>query len=1001
MKVTAKRAIILGGTALLLLATAQEARALEPDGRMAIRLPKSVALRNVTLAATGSINIADRAVVSGPRLDVGVVANTGPGQTQLGVSTIVGTNVISTPRAFLANNARINGSLRTTTAPSLQTGATVAGGTTTNAQLTPVSVVPWTPPAAGADDFILAPDATGSISAGSYRDVIIYSRAQVTFGPGTYTVRTLDLEPQAVVTFDNRNGPIVIYVESNLITRATVSVPGGAGKMAIIFKGTNGPAIETPFNGTIVAPYSSLRLAAMGTRQFNGQYIAQSVVVDPDVRVTYAPFNWDFIQPLFPGGPIGGTPLNPPLHGVPFACFAPSFTGTTQTTNGVTRYTSLHYATPNPSAGVCAATFCDANGNQVGAPTDAEINAAPPSGSTCPAFAANTPNCPVDPASFTTTCTSDANCPTGAVCAARCVDVACANIEHRCARASASCADLPAEAACQEYRLCPEEGAVGTPNPGKLAGQLAPTLTPGADATIPEEERDTPPATYARAFTVYCHDPGPLATPVEIKDGANKPADDGNSKWGIYVEPISSFSLKPIKRSDGVGEFTMVAGGGVAAGGILFGTKVEVLSAQANAALDDCGVTLTGALKFFQQTVATWTPSAGQELHLVTDNTGGSLATPDLPKQNCQTARETTKEAIKDVRRSNLVARAAQEYYFENGLTPELCGEIQRQLGPKAVTDPNTGTPYDCNDPDSLAALPPVAQVNIINALNAEYNGKTTQYANFANNLGVARETIKASGTIDLFRDTHPYNVTILDQGFPIGPVTLTIAVDGYGSWEFRGGIQVGVGVSGNFDKASEILTNSLNGQAPRIGDARLYGGPVITPGLRVGVVAFVGVGIPGVSVGIQGEIDLLNVQVPTGLVAAAMRLSGPDTRPLTGTSWEGDSVPGIPRDNYRWVGGFNWNSELQMSELNGQVDLAVRISFLFFKKTFKKKIFGWPGFTQRYTLIGGDSGGLASSGDWGTQADDLAYTTMVPIVGPINVRTDIRTPFACIQEPR
>src|SRR5262249_47404001 len=161
------------------------------------------------------------------------------------------TNVITTPQAFLANNARINGALQTTTAPTLQQGAAVTGGTVTNAQLTPASVVPWTPPPpATGNDFILNPDATGSITAGSYRDVIINARARVTFGPGTYAVRTLDLEPQSIVTFDNRTGPIIIYVDSNLIGRAAPNVLGGAAKMLIVLKGSNGAAFEAPFAGT-------------------------------------------------------------------------------------------------------------------------------------------------------------------------------------------------------------------------------------------------------------------------------------------------------------------------------------------------------------------------------------------------------------------------------------------------------------------------------------------------------------------------------------------------------------------------------------------------------------------------------------------------------------------------------------------------------------------------------------------------------------------------------
>ncbi|MDP9151646.1 MAG: hypothetical protein M3O36_17125 [Myxococcota bacterium] len=135
-----------------------------------------------------------------------------------------------------------------------------------------------------------------------------------------------------------------------------------------------------------------------------------------------------------------------------------------------------------------------------------------------------------------------------------------------------------------------------------------------------------------------------------------------------------------VKRSDGIGELNMHGSLGVKAGGVLFGNRVEVLSAAASATVDDCGIQLLSALKFFGEAVATWTPSAGQNFHLATDNTGGSPATPGLDAANCKTAREASKTAIAATRQPNLFARAVQQYYFQNGLTPELCSQIVTQL---------------------------------------------------------------------------------------------------------------------------------------------------------------------------------------------------------------------------------------------------------------------------------------------------------------------------------
>src|SRR5947207_1204902 len=99
MRYALKTLTFVLATLAVSLSATQPARALEPDGSIAIRLPAGVPLQNVALAATGPVNLADRSVVSGPALAVGVVANVGPGQTQLGVSTNVMTNTISAPQA--------------------------------------------------------------------------------------------------------------------------------------------------------------------------------------------------------------------------------------------------------------------------------------------------------------------------------------------------------------------------------------------------------------------------------------------------------------------------------------------------------------------------------------------------------------------------------------------------------------------------------------------------------------------------------------------------------------------------------------------------------------------------------------------------------------------------------------------------------------------------------------------------------------------------------------
>src|SRR5205823_14930314 len=103
-----------------------------------------------------------------------------------------------------------------------------------------------------------------------------------------------------------------------------------------------------------------------------------------------------------------------------------------------------------------------------------------------------------------------------------------------------------------------------------------------------------------------------------------------------------------------------------------------------------------------------------------------------------------------------------------------------------------------------------------------------------------------------------------------------------------------------------------------------------------------------------------------------------------------------------RWVTGYNWGSSLNLAELNGELDLAVRIHFLFFKHTFRQKLFSWTGPHQSFPLVSGGStisaptpatggaGTIASIGaasDFGTISDNIAYTG-IPVItdNPVNV---------------
>ncbi|HVY26183.1 MAG TPA: choice-of-anchor A family protein [Polyangiaceae bacterium] len=740
---------------------------------------------------------------------------------------------------------------------------------------------------------------------------------------------------------------------------------------------------QSGLQGTLLAVNAAV---TQSSATLNGVLIASSLN-GGDSGLTWAPFTGAVASTCPDGSPnCAGTVLPPIFPATRLDCYAPNMSGTLSGSV----YSSLKYVPVNTANGICAPTFCDASGNTVATPTEAQLNTAPPAGSICSAFSADAATCPIDPTTLTNACTTDADCTGGAVCAGQCVDTACTEIRHVCGKRAVSCG-LPAQDNCDEFRLCPQAGAVGVPNKARLESQLTHTTAVGASATVPEAARDLVLPTYIKVDDLVCDNGAtPLAEKQTTEDASSKPADDGSKQWGVYLEPTSDFSLNPVKRTDGISELEIKANGGVAAGGILLGQKLEVLSADIGANLTDCGVKLNGTLKFLGQAVVSWTSSVASKLNLASSNDGTTLSTPDLKGSQCKTAREEAKTAMANVRQSNLLARAAKEYYAENGLTESLCLEIKEKL-PSRAKDAN-GQPLDCHNLSSVAVAD---QIKIVNAWRDEYTGEVGSYPDFSTKLGSAQQGIQTTGNIDVFNSPHPYHATFFDQDFPIGPVTLNIAVEGYGAWSIDGAIQWGVGFSGDFKNAGELLKNSLKGESPNIGDIRAFAGPVIAPGLQVGVQLFVGVGIPGVSIGLQGNIDLLDITLPTGIVAAAERISTADQRSLAGTDYAGTPSVGFAPMDYRWITGFEWMSTLNLTELRGEVDLALRIHLLFFHHTFKQKLFSFPGFTQSFPLISGgtstgncdnkDSAGMSDcsleySNDYGKQADNVAYTPVDPI---------------------
>src|SRR5262249_19508969 len=106
---------------------------------------------------------------------------------------------------------------------------------------------------------------------------------------GTYYMDSLDMEPQSRFAIDTRNGNVTIYVRTAFIYRGSTLFTGPNDRLLIAYLGSASPALDRSFDGTLIAPNSSVRLG-VGAPPYTGAVFAQSLLLDPDVRFTLRRF---------------------------------------------------------------------------------------------------------------------------------------------------------------------------------------------------------------------------------------------------------------------------------------------------------------------------------------------------------------------------------------------------------------------------------------------------------------------------------------------------------------------------------------------------------------------------------------------------------------------------------------------------------------------------------------------------------------------------------------
>lgn len=690
-----------------------------------------------------------------------------------------------------------------------------------------------------------------------------------------------------------------------------------------------------------------------------------SALTDPDCKgaiVTTAPINPVASQDV-PG-------YDPGPH---YGC-EPVFAGGSLATDDEGRqyFQTLDYAS-DPAVCRAPANFCDENDNPVAAPTVEQLNSVEPAFlAPCgPLKGTVTENCGVDPRTLGQACQSSLDCPAGQVCATVCADGACTEVTRRCGSEYASCAAVPAEddlCDVREIRECPDPRAVGEVFAEELEAQLQALTEEQPGIRVPNE--DKPEINPFEELTGAFCGKSPAEERAEARQDKAPDTKQGNDQWGFFLSPTAQQRFKLSLKELADQTFETGGSAGLKAGAVLMGKKITAIEALLDVSLQHCGQQIGATLKIFGDAIASCDTikggcSAGfQNL----EPTGTGAGTKAADSAACNSRFATRNQKAGDLRRALFVSRGVKEFYKQNGTTKNLCVRSNKELGLN----------QNCDDPNLIN------NIDIPNAWTEEYENAAKEFGDADSDFEFTKDKISGGGEVALLDTRHRFTAAATQISFMIGPVPVVLAFEAFGTWGLTGAVQYGLMYGGGLLELGANLTLPLATIMNDPADIRLIAGPVFTPNVSLNVAAFAGIGFSGLSLGIEGSLQLVSASLPLDARIVASRIGEPDPRDLASSDWAGEPIAGIPTNKvWKWKYGWAYGAHLSLEAMKGQIDAAVRVRFLFVKKTFRKRITKWKGYSKTFRIIGKEGGDpLTGADDLGNFVDKVAYTRGEPLTG-------------------
>jgi hypothetical protein len=614
----------------------------------------------------------------------------------------------------------------------------------------------------------------------------------------------------------------------------------------------------------------------------------------------------------------------------------------------------------------CEARFCSlaADGSEtvVPSPSEAQLNATTPASSTCPAIPAiPAAKCGIVLDSVqAAVCIADSDCTQGFVCARVCADAACASSQRHCAKPSDSCAGAPQESSCDNvgFRVCSEQGPKRSSTAAELTN-LDTVSTPPASMTPTKEP---PLAAYLTPAEVTGCGSGPAERKIEEVDPWQR-NDDGSSQFGVYFEPQLDHGAKFTPLDLGQAKFDVHAKAAFRTGVKLFGKEFDAIVADAHAELSGCKRDVKATAEVF-----------GDKIVAVSDSVDNEVL-----QKACTDLESAWGGAIAALQNANAAAHEAYQMFVESGPSLNVCTQVRSQLHEQAGQSPKdsswlftnvTEADLDCENPAHAAAAATLAA----NVLIDNYKVAQQKYLSHVNSLNGARAAFAKSGSVPLGHIT-PFEIAGYSQTFFVGPIPITLDARLSGEW----------GINGSIDYAL----------AP-FGDHPMVRGNA-SAGPHIGLFAsiFAGVGVPAVSIGVEGTLTLLTVDPSLNIGMTLQADLADDIRDVG--AWTGDALPGFPRKVPEWQAPWRFGAHLSLSTLSGHFDAVARLRLFFVKKTWRKQIFAWKGFgLEKDLTLGGADSPLTKTGpesNFGKFGDAVTYSAVKNVTladAPTNANPDV-----------